>query len=350
MGLIITDSQYYTDIASAIRAKLSTSTTYLPEEMAAAIETISGGGGVTPSGTINISSNGVFDVYNYASASVSVPVGIFPSGTYSISSNGIYNISEYASVDVDVPTPDYMLKYQGANLLTSFTDLSSTTVVYGAFAYTSSLATVSFPAATTVGNYAFAYCYRLSSAYFPELKTINTYAFEYCSSLWSGKILSSEMLPKVSGTLGGYAFRGCQYLSGVSLSLVTSLGAQAFSGCSRIKSVDLSALTFAQAGAFSYCTTCSSYSLPLLKTVGSSCFYSNWSLTTITLPSATTISGYAFRYCSNLMSIVLPGSTVVNLPTSTTFNNMPVTASVDGVYGSIYVPSSLLTSYKAATN
>lgn len=50
------------------------------------------------------------------------------------------------------------------------------------------------------------------------------------------------------------------------------------------------------------------------------------------------------------MSIYLPGSSVVSLPTSTTFANMPVTVSVDGLYGSIYVPASLLTSYKAATN
>lgn len=245
MGLIITDAKYYSDIASAIRNKLSNSSTYLPEEMASAILSISGGGGITPS------------------------------GTYNISENGTYDITQYASVMVDVPENDYMLKYHGANSLTSFTDLSSTTVVYGAFAYTSSLARVSFPAATIIGNYAFAYCYRLSDAYLPEVKAINTYAFQYCSSLWSGQVLSSSMLPKVTGTLGGYAFRGCQYLSGVSLPLVTSLGAQTFSGCSRIKHVRLPALTYAQAGAFSYCTTCSEYSLPVLKTVGSSCFYSN---------------------------------------------------------------------------
>ena len=45
MTLITTDSQHYTDIASAIRTQLGVQTTYLPSEMAAAILSISGGGG-----------------------------------------------------------------------------------------------------------------------------------------------------------------------------------------------------------------------------------------------------------------------------------------------------------------
>ena len=54
MGLIITDNKFYSDIASAIRSKNGTANTYLPEEMASAIMSISGGGGITPTGTITI--------------------------------------------------------------------------------------------------------------------------------------------------------------------------------------------------------------------------------------------------------------------------------------------------------
>ena len=319
MSLIITDNQHYSDIASAIRTKLSTNETFLPAQMASAIMSISGGGGITPS------------------------------GTYSVSSNGTFDITNYASVDVDVHPAheDYILKYTSANALTSFTDLSSTAIVYGAFAYTSSLATVSFPECTTIGNYAFAYCYKLRNISFPKLKTINTYAFQYCSSL--NFAINSTIFPSLSGTLGGYAFRGCQYLTGVDHSGITSLGVQTFSACSRITTVNLPNVTSIGAGAFSYLTTCSQYSLPKLTYVASNAFTSNWKLTTITLPVVTTISAYAFRYCSSLMSLYLTGSTVPTLNASA-FLNMPFSVSVNNVYGSIYVPSSLYATYVAATN
>ncbi len=61
---------------------------------------------VAPSGTYSISSNGTYDITNYASVSVSVS-GSTPSGTYSISSNGTYNISSYAYVSVSVASSSW---------------------------------------------------------------------------------------------------------------------------------------------------------------------------------------------------------------------------------------------------
>ena len=319
MSLIITDNQNYIDIASAIRTKLGNSETFKPAQMASAIMSITTGG------------------------------GIIPSGTYSITNNGTYDITSFASVSVDVhaANEDYLKKYIGANTLTTFTDLVSTSIVYGAFAYTSSLATVSFPEATTVGSYAFAYCFLLRNISFPKVKTISNYAFQYCSSM--NYPLTSTNFPSLTGTVGAYAFRGCQYISGVSLPNVTSIGAQTFSACSRIKYVYLPNVTSVGTGAFSYLTTCSEYSLPKLTLVASNAFYSNWSLTTLTLPAVTTISTYAFRYCSKLMSLYLTGSSVPALHSSA-FLNMPFSVSVSSVYGSIYVPSSLYATYIAATN
>ena len=62
-------------------------------------------GGVIPSGTKTITSNGTHDVKNYASAQVNVPAsGITPSGTKTITTNGTHDVTNFASALVNVPT------------------------------------------------------------------------------------------------------------------------------------------------------------------------------------------------------------------------------------------------------
>ena len=153
MAKVAITEQYLEDIADAIRSKTGLSNTYLPSEMAEAILTISGGGGIVPSGTktINISSAGTTteDVTQYASAQIVVPAGtagmptatksvvsgnkltVTPSvtnvagfisggsvygtavqvaaselvsGTLEITTNGTKDVTNYASVEVAVPT------------------------------------------------------------------------------------------------------------------------------------------------------------------------------------------------------------------------------------------------------
>lgn len=93
------------DVASAIKTKknYSSSTTLKPYNFASEISSITSGG-ITPTGSTTITSNGSHDVTNYATAVVNVPSsGITPTGDINITTNGTHDVTNYASAIVNVP-------------------------------------------------------------------------------------------------------------------------------------------------------------------------------------------------------------------------------------------------------
>lgn len=197
----------------------------------------------------------------------------------------------------------------------------------------------------TIGNYAFYSCTRLTTANFPVASSIGTSAFYYCTSLTTA---SFPMATHVNG----YAFYYCTRLTTASFPVVTQINGYAFQYCTSLTTANFPVATSIGASAFNGCTRLTTVSFPVARYIGGSAFYRCSNLTTTSFPAATTIESNAFRSCYNLKSLYLTGSSICTLSNSNAFTSTPIggySTSV-GTYGSIYVPASLLTSYKAATN
>ena len=236
---------------------------------------------------------------------------------------------------------------------------------YTFYSYSNLIAT-NFPAATDIGSWAFARCSNLTTINFPAATTIGDSAFQSCSSLTVANFPAAT-------TIGSSAFASCSNLNSINFPGITSIGQRAFQECFSVTTANFPAATDIGSGAFSFCTKLTSISFPAAINIYGYAFYAT-SITEANFPKATAINGYtfyncddlitasfpsasliynyAFRQCYNLKSLYLLGSSMCALSASYAFYSTPIGgySTSARTYGSIYVPTSLLTSYKAATN
>ena len=250
--------------------------------------------------------------------------GIIPSGVFTIPSNisqSTYDITSYAFAQGDFGYGRLPERISGD--LSYYENLSATQIASYAF-YNTPISSINMPNVISIYESAFYSCSNLTSSIsFSLCTTIGSYAFYRCINI------NSVNLPKCQ-IINQRGFYSCDNLSQVSILSCLSVGAYAFAYCSKLESINLPLASNLSAYAFRACTSLSYASL-----------------------YCTTMGSNVFASCYNLLSLYLLSNTVCSLSNTNAFASTPIsnyTTSTGGVYGSIFVPSSLLTAYKAATN
>ena len=279
--------------------------------------------------------------------------------------------------------------------LTSINCPNVTSIGYQTFYKCTSLTNIDLPNVTSIGERAFYYCTSLTDINCPNVTSIGDHAFEDCT------LLTSIDLPNVT-SIGNSAFYDCYSLTSIDLPNVTSIENYAFGGTNKLTSINVSdsneyyssingilfnknkdtlikypckitnisytvpsSVTSIENYAFENCSSLTSIVLPNVTSIGDYAFRFCKALTSIDLPNVTSIETYAFTNCTSLTSIdchnitsisncslaactklttvIIRTNKVCTLNSTSTFDDTPI---ANGT-GYIYVPSTLVDSYKA---
>lgn len=141
-----------------------------------------------------------------------------------------------------------------------------------------------------------------------------------------------------------YAFYGCSKLVTASLPKATSIGTYAFNNNTALKTCEAPNVTTLSGSSFYGCMALEAITMPKATKVPANCFGNCTKLAKVDLTAVTEIAGTAFTNAIKLAALILRHTSLVTLSGS-----LAQTAIASGT-GYIYVPPSLVASYKAATN
>lgn len=300
-------------------------------------------------------------------------------GNYAFDGCSVFNPSSLPSALTSIG--EYAFRNCKSLVVTS---LPSTVTSIGQYAFAScaSLAWTSLPSGiTSISQYAFQGCTLLALTSLPSgITSIGNNAFQNCPSL------ALTSLPSGITNIGQYAFSGCSGITLTSLpSSITIINQYAFTGCHNMTLTSLpSGITSIGQYAFSRCTGLTSISCDgVIKTMAVNSFVGNsaypMQLTSASFPnmaltsnistafgsttaanacqllefcdigSTTGIAANAFANCYALETLVLRKSSVCTLANVSAFLNTPMRG-YNSKTGTVYVPTSLISSYRTATN
>ena len=257
------------------------------------------GGGVTPSGTLNISENGEYDVYSYSNAVVDVPP-----------------VVGWDQKDICEESYDVKNIYNSASF-----------VAFKGFDEDPQIETINLPNCELVKNYAFRSCHQLTTASLPECKIVGNAAFDCCEQL------SHISLPKCE-YLGFQAFRRCSALTTISLPNVMYADSSIFQFCGGLSEVYMPKLISLSSNMFSACSALKVLNLDNVFNVPNN-YFKNISLNSISLSNCRMIGHSAFyNTFNNIRTIDLPRCVQIEsmafYPNKFRFINLPVLLKYNG--------------------
>lgn len=252
----------------------------------------------------------------------------------------------------------------------------ATTAEANAFRKCINLSSVSFPELTNIHTSAFAECAAITTIESPKVVNISAQAFESCTSLTYANFYSLNTIGKKAfancstltwelfiapniTSFADNAFDGCGALGYIDAPRCATIGQTPFTGCSisyanfgkvtkltstmfndtPLRALDLPECTTLDNSAL-YGRGLTHVSLPKCTKISTKALGEN-NITEITLPTIMTIEAQAFLSCAHLSRVNIYTSTVATLKNSNAFASTHAGLS-------IYVPASLVESYKTA--
>lgn len=224
-----------------------------------------------------------------------------------------------------------------------------------AFANCTALTDVSFPNVTLLGHGAFLNCSGLTDVDFPSITSISESAFSGCSKL------SKIAIPASVTTIYKDAFKNCNaivdvYITdleawcNISMPYYTSnplqYGANLYLNGALITNVEMLDSKLIASYVFNGYTSLTRMIAPNVSDVGTAAFNGCTSLSHVDFTAIGKILNNAFTGCTNLNVLILRAETIPWLTNSNAFTNTPIASGT----GYIYVPSTLVSSYKTASN